>query len=166
MIVAYQDGKVDHERMLAEVREQAAARAAAKVGPEAHRIGAIALVEPGMEVYSRDRRDEDDWPIGGVVVEVVHGMDPETGESLRSFVCLSSRPEHGRSFRIRRISEMELGEADIQLANSSTLKGMAARVHESAAKALRKRGPVLPEVDTWGEWARMLDHLIVFGARR
>lgn len=167
MTVAYQDGKVDHERMLAEAREQAVARAAAKVGPEAHRIGAIALVEPGYEVYSRSRRHAaDDMQVGGVVLEVEHGMDPETGESTRTFIVISSRPDHGRPFTVRKVKEEDIGEADVQLPNTSTLKGIGARLNEAAAQAKRKRGPLLPEVVDWDKWALLLSALVVHGARR
>lgn len=90
--------------------------------PGAHNIGVVALIEPGVTVYSRTRsRGGTDPltgelvdPIGGVVVQVVNKLDDDTGEVLH------------RAFRVRSLyglREYVLDESDVAVDQVQTTYG-------------------------------------------
>lgn len=71
----------------------------------------LTLIEPGHEVYSKERRHGgNDYPVGGTVVEVLDDLDQETGERRRAFRTVQF---HGG--RLRR-DVLTAGEVDLDSA--------------------------------------------------
>lgn len=134
-----------------------------QASPEARRIGLLSMIQPGCSLRSVSRSDAKGGSLGGIVV-----ADDETvedGQTVRVFTCLDDRVGNGRSFQVRRLKETELDELSVDLPNSSWLKAMVARLDETCAKAMHKRGPVLPEIVDFQKWAWELSVLIVYGGR-
>ena len=61
----------------------------------------------GWTVYSRSIHDADDFPIGGVVVELIEGHDPE-GELYRKYLTAQ---RHRGELSLQVIDESDVGEA-------------------------------------------------------
>lgn len=115
----------------------------------AHNIGTVAAIQPGMEVYSSERRRAvpgDEVAKGGVVVRVTESFDPETGEVNRSFLCIdpySTRPYLQWSM----LSEVEVDRESVGVVNTNRLATLWRRMAEDivfSAPHKRRRGMALP----------------------
>lgn len=124
-----------------------------KPSPEARRIGTLAMVEVGCLLYSEERVDQKDRPLGGVVVQIDEGagVDPETGEIRgRTFLVLNP---YTRKVEVTRLKEREVGELSVALPKEHDLRRQHRKLAYDVSMAV---GPVLPtEVDRL-RWAYQL----------
>lgn len=104
----------------------------------AHGIGGVALLEPGMTAWSRTRRDANDEPVGGVVLDVVDQVDTETGERVRSFLCLDPYRLRPR-LSFHRLTEDEIAHDGLELPSTSRCASLVRRLCEEVALDGHKR---------------------------
>lgn len=149
IISGFPPSEADKARMLAEAEESHAARAAHRQAVEARRIGTLAMVEPGVEVWSRFG----DEPRGGVVVEVGETVVLDTGEVVRRFVALNPyEPDHRWEAVI---PEDEVLEDGVTIPTTARLVKIARRL----AGLVAKGGNVATTRDL--DHARWLERLLV-----
>ena len=139
--------------------------------PGAHAV--IALIEPGVVVYSRERGYEgvfDDGtqvePVGGVVLDVWEEPN-EDGERERFYRVLdpwrlpADRP--GR-FAYHVLLESEIDRDRLSMAEPSVLSGLYFRLAEhlgTKGPGKRRRGLVMPELLEYHEDLNRLRRLLV-----
>lgn len=116
----------------AEVQAESEEMKSARID-DARRIGVLALVELGVSVWSAERRDAYDQPLGGVVVEIEDVPNLETGEFERFFTCLD--PVGGVPVTARRIAEAEVRPAGVEGTASARLTKLVRRLAEEIAAA-------------------------------
>lgn len=113
----------------------------------AHGIGAVALIEPGVEVWSTKRGhaggdsiddDKPGEPIGGVVVRVTEQWNRETGEQERAFLCIDPTRTRPR-LRFRTLLESEIDRETCQAADLATIRRLWRRCGEDIAFVRRPR---------------------------
>lgn len=92
-------------------------------GTNARTIGSIALIEPGVRIYSRARGSEgvDDEgeqiaPTGGIVIDHYDRLDPETQEILRVYQCLAENDQAWPRVRWCAIAESEIDRERVEAA--------------------------------------------------
>jgi hypothetical protein len=106
--------------------------------PGATGIGALALVDVGWSVWSREKDAETKLArFGGTVVAVVNKIDDDTGETHRAFDCLEWT--FGR-LHIRTMTEAEADPDAVHLADVVTLRSHVRRLSELLWRSTRKRG--------------------------
>lgn len=115
----------------------------------AHNIGTVAVIQPGMEVWSAERRRAvpgDEVAKGGIVITVAESLDQETGEVNRTFVCVdpySTRPDLQWSV----LKEAEVDREAVKVADINRLATLWRRIAEDIvyeAPHKRRRGMPLP----------------------
>lgn len=123
----------------------------------AHGIGAVALIQPGVEVWSTKRGhagaadaiddEKPGEPLGGVVIKVTEKVNPDTGELERSFLCI----DHTRTrpfLRFSTLLESEVDRGTVQAVDLPVLRRLWRRCGEDIAFARRyqeRRGPAVAE---------------------
>lgn len=119
----------------------------------AHAIGAVALIEPGVLAWSKTRGYEgvgDDGsqlePVGGVVVDSWDMADPETGEVERRLRVLDpyrSRPR--LTWHV--LDESDVDRETLDVAGPAMIGKLYRRLCEEVAYNQRKprSGAVMPE---------------------
>lgn len=150
------DRPLDLDRMRREAEDLFAAKAAHRQAVEARRIGTLAMVEEGVEVWSRFGDD----PRGGVVVEISAAPDPETGEIVRRFHVLNPYEPTGRWEHT--IPETEVVEGGVQLPTTSRLVTIARRLAELVGKG---GGVATPRDLRHAKWAHELLVIAMGGGR-
>lgn len=149
----------DFARMRAEADEARAAREAAIRQAEARRIGSLAMIEPGLAVWSR----YGDEPRGGVVVSVIEGaVDESTGEVIpRRFRVLN--PYEPPSRWEQTLTETEVLEDGVELPDLHQISKVVRRLWETLAKG---RGSLItPHEARLNEHAHTLVAVLVGGRR-
>lgn len=108
-----------------------------------HHIGALALVDVGVSVYSRSRRHaQDDRPIGGVVIDtggrpVLEDGEP-TGEIMRTYEVLDIyEPVLEKAFHS--IEEADVDPENMEPVYDPTLRKLVCRLDEAVAKTKGKQ---------------------------
>lgn len=110
-------------------------------------IGTVAVVEPGVEVWSKTRVARDLDPVGGIVLYVTEHLDRQTGEVDRAFVCL----DHTRTqpwLRWSTIPETDVDPHSVASVDTSTLVRLWRRLGHEIAYSLggkQRRGPATVE---------------------
>ena len=114
---------------------------------QASRVGAVAMIEVGFEVYSASCTDADGHSLGGVVVQIDDSGDPETGEVERRYVTLDV---YVVPVRHRIIPESDLERSMIAVADISTMSKLVYRLSDEIRSAGidRKSGHVRTTIDT------------------
>lgn len=104
----------------------------------AHGIGAVALIQPGVIVWSTKRGyagvdsvedDKPGEPIGGVVIKVTEQVNRETGEVERSFLVLDHTRTRPR-LRFRTMLESEIDRDTVEAADLAVLRRLWRRCGE------------------------------------
>lgn len=111
---------------LARVRAESDELLDRRVSDDARRVGVLALVERGVSVWSAERRDAYDQPLGGVVVEIEDVADRETGEMSRFFTCLD--PYGGGPVTVRRLAEAEVRQSGVEATAGSRITSLVKRL--------------------------------------
>lgn len=124
MIVADETIEERRARLVAEAEAMHDARRTHAQAVEARRIGTKAMIEPGVEVWSRFGDD----PRGGVVVEESRTIVEDTGEIIRRYTYLN--PFKPDSRWEGSMPETEIVEGGIRLPPSSRLVTIARRLAE------------------------------------
>lgn len=113
----------------------------------AYGVGAVALLQEGCLVWSKTRRDADDCPVGGLVVEVLDTPDPETGELRRSFRCLDNTRMRPRlTWHV--LPEDDVDRSTAQAAATSQIANVVRRLCEEICMKdahRRRTGLFMPE---------------------
>ena len=122
-------------------------------------IGTARMIEPGVEVYSRTVRDDDDYPVGGIAIEHADRVDPETGEVTRRWLVVQRVDANRGQVRWHWIDEHDIDPESAQVAGhgrcTSLARNIAAAIsHKSAHK--RRTGPLSPQERDWARWAYVL----------
>lgn len=150
-------------------REQAAVdeRAATQRSVQARHGALSELLVVGAVAYSAERRKADGASVGGVVVAIDEHVDRETGEVVRTYVCIDQYT--GPGIAIERVTETEVDWDAIGAAAPATLGRLVYRLAEDIAKAGRGRGGVpRTSVDTrvadWARWMIALVRLVGMAA--
>lgn len=122
----------------------------------ANGIGAVALIQPGVEVWSTKRGhsaadsiddDKPGNPLGGLVVKVTEQIDHDTGEIERSFLCV----DHTRTrpyLRFATLLESEIDRDTVQAVDVSVIRRVWRRAGEDIAFSRRyheRTGPAVAE---------------------
>lgn len=128
-------------------------------------------VDVGVVVWSRSRGHEgvfDDGtqvePIGGLVVDIVDEVDPETGEVVRAFVVVDTW--RGR-LRLRRLPEADVDRSTMEAAAPGQIARVLRQLCEEVALDGRRRlrsGVYVAEHSTLLRYAGRLDGLLWSGA--
>jgi len=134
--------------------------------------GSLLYVEPGVELWSRQRgrrgiavdgRPED--PLGGVLLSVGQRLDVETGEIHRTYRCLDPI---GRDLTYAVLDEAEIGESAVQPASSARCTRLLRRLCEAIAYTdagkRRSGGPHDSQHSRWLHDAMILDRVLLPGA--
>jgi hypothetical protein len=128
-------------------------------------IGSVALVEPGVEAWSKTRIARDEGAVGGIVIYVTEQADRDTGELERAFVCL----DHTRTrpwLRWTTLPEHDVDPDTVMSVDITTLVHLWRRLGEELAFKDRhkpRRGPATPDEARVADAIHVLIGL-VFGA--
>jgi hypothetical protein len=113
----------------------------------ARAIGEVALIEPGVEAWSRDRAREVTGDVvakGGVVVEVTEQYDHANGDIVRAFVCIDPS-----DLRWSILTELEVDRATVKAVNVASIVSLWRRLAEHLAypkaRYRLRRGPATRE---------------------
>lgn len=137
---------------------------------QASRVGAIAMTTLGFEVYSAysaTHREDGDFAVGGVVVEIDDSGDPETGEVERRYGTLDG---HVTPVRMRIIHESDVDRSLIAVADISTMSRLVYRLADEIRSAgiNAKSGHVRTTIDTRvadkARWIATLCRILMTGA--
>jgi len=125
-------------------------------------IGSVALVAPGVEVWSKTRIARDEGAVGGIVIYVTEQADPDTGELDRAFVVL----DHTRTrpwLRWSTLPERDIDPHTAQSVDITTLVHLWRRLGEELAFTDRhkpRRGPATKEEARVADAIRVLVRLV------
>jgi len=121
------------------------------------------LVEVGVEVYSKARRQVGDdinntVPLGGVVVAITEGeRDPDTGFVARRFAVIDPGLPPDRWEHV-----LEEAEVDFELTTAANTGRLVALITRLQAEGAKRKGRVLtPREGRWIEYERALKAVIL-----
>jgi hypothetical protein len=130
--------------------------------------GSVVFAEPGVMVWSRKRGRGGmgvDWrpeePLGGVLLALDEGFDPETGEVRRQYRTLSP---YGNRLDYAVLDETEVGESSFEPVNDGRCRKLLRRLCEEIAysdRGKRRTGPYLPEHSRMLHDALILDRVLL-----
>lgn len=134
----------------------------------AHNIGTVALIEAGAEVWSSQRRDAGDDPVGGVVIaseSVV--IDEDEGTTERAYLCIdpyNSRP----AITFHRLRESEIAPDSVTTTSPSRLTLLVRRLCEEVAfvgKGRARKGLLTTDQADYVTYAQRLVAVLMGGSR-
>lgn len=146
----------DLARMRAEAESLHAAKTAHRQAVEARRIGTLAMIEPGVAIWS----SYGDEPRGGVVVEEAQEVLRDTGEIIRRFTYLNPF-KHVNAWE-GSMPETEIMQDGVEIMPSSRLVTIARRLAEMVGKG---GGVATPRDLRHAKWAHALLVIAMGGGR-
>lgn len=139
-------------------------------GPEARRVGIRALVDVGWSAYSSTIVDDQERPVGGVIVAIDHvpvtdADGDQTGEVERVFVTVT--PYRG-GVKVHRLRESDIGPEGLEGPVTNTMLWASVGLTRSFLDAVvHARGdrlkPLTPRACEHLGWAVRLTQIVMGG---
>lgn len=110
-------------------------------------VGDFAELTPGCQVWSKERRHDNDDPIGGVLVAIGERLNDD-GELLRSFTCLDPYRTRPR-ITVHVLTDTEVNRDALGPVDFARVRGLWRRLAEEIAGGKGMAKPFEYELDRW-----------------